>query len=132
MHKRHLTLALCCGAVALAGCGSSNTSNSSTGAATGPSNPQVFTADLNALCKQAKSKVKPHETAAGLAAVIQQFLPKFRALTASGSQQATYAKYLKTLGDELTALTAQNVTKFRAANVETHALAKQLGATACA
>ena len=58
MHKRYLTLALCCGAVAIAGCGSSSSSNSSTGAATGPANNQVFSADLNALCKQANAGAK--------------------------------------------------------------------------
>jgi hypothetical protein len=132
MYKHYLTLALCCGAVALAGCGSSNTSNSSTGAATGPSNPQVFSTDLNALCKAgniAAARVRGNLTK-GLQ-VIGQYLPKFKALTASGSQQAVYSKFLANLQAELTALKSGNLAAAQAALKKNKALATQLNAPAC-
>jgi hypothetical protein len=132
MHKRYLTLALCCGAVALAGCGSSSSSASGTGAATGPSNPQVFSTDLNALCKQ--GNIAGHSAGSDPAkflTVIQQYLPKFKALTASGAQQAIYTKFLANLAAEATALQSQNLTAFKAANQRNHALGSQLNAPAC-
>jgi hypothetical protein len=133
MHKRYLTLALCCGAVALAGCGSSTSSNSSTGAATGPANNQVFSADLNALCKQANAGAKKigNDPAKALA-LINQFLPKFKALTASGAQGAIYAKFVASLQTEAGALKANNAAAFKAANNRNNVYAKQLGAPACA
>jgi hypothetical protein len=132
MHKRYLTLALCCGAVALAGCGSSSSSNSSTGAATGPANNQVFSADLNALCKQgnAAGKTVGGDPAKALA-VVNQFLPKFKALTASGAQGALYQKFVATLAAEATALKSHNLAAFKAARDQNHTLAKQLNAPAC-
>ena len=133
MHKRYLTLALCCGAVALAGCGSSSSSNSSTGAATGPANNQVFSADLNALCKQANAGAKKvGSDPAKALAVINQFLPKFKALTASGAQGAIYAKFLASLQTEASALKANDAAAFKAANDRNNAYARQLGAPACA
>jgi hypothetical protein len=133
MHKRYLTLALCCGAVALAGCGSSSSSNSSTGAATGPANNQVFSADLNALCKQgnAAGKTVGNSPAKALA-VINQFLPKFKALTAAGAQGGIYQKFVASLQAEATALKSNNVAAFKAARKQNHALAQQLNAPACA
>lgn len=133
MHKRYLTLALCCGAVALAGCGSSSSSNSSTGAATGPANNQVFSADLNALCKQgnalaAGAKSDPKK----FLAVIQQYLPKFNALTASGAQGALYNKFKANIQAEATNLKSGNLKAAVAANNANKALAHQLGAPACA
>jgi hypothetical protein len=133
MHKRYLTLALCCGAVALAGCGSSSSSNSSTGAATGPANNQVFSADLNALCKQANAAGKTVGTNQAKAlALINQFLPKFKALTASGAQGGIYAKFVSSLQAEATALKSHDIAAFKAANQKNNAYAKQLGAPACA
>lgn len=133
MHKRYLTLALCCGAVALAGCGSSSSSNSSTGAATGPANNQVFSADLNALCKQgnaAAASVKNNPKK--FLAVIEQYLPKFNALTASGAQGALYSKFKANIQAEATALKSGNLQAANAANTRNKALANQLSAPACA
>ncbi len=133
MHKRYLTLALCCGAVALAGCGSSSSSNSSTGAATGPANNQVFSADLNALCKQANTAGKSVGSSEAKAmALIDQYLPKFQALTASGAQGAIYKKFVSSLQTEAADLKAHNLTAFKADNSKNNAYAKQLGAPACA
>ena len=132
MHKRYLTLALCCGAVAIAGCGSSSSSNSSTGAATGPANNQVFSADLNALCKQANAGAKKVASTAKAEALIEQFLPKFKALTASGAQGALYQKFVASLQTEATALKAGNTAAAKTANDQNNALARQLGAPACA
>jgi hypothetical protein len=132
MHKRYLTLALCCGAVAIAGCGSNSSSASGTGASTGPSNPAVFSADLNALCKQgnaAAAKVKSNP--AKFLQVINSYLPKFRALTASGSQQATYNKFLANVEAEATGLKSGNLKAAQAANARNNALATQLHAPAC-
>jgi hypothetical protein len=133
MHKRYLTLALCCGAVALAGCGSSSSSNSSTGAATGPANNQVFSADLNALCKQGNAAGKTvGSNPAKALKLINSFLPKFRALTASGAQGALYKKFVGSLQDEASALGSGDIAGYKAARRQNHALAQQLGAPACA
>lgn len=133
MHKRYLSLALICGTVAVAGCGSSSSSNSSTGAATGPANNAVFSADLNALCKQANAGAKTvGSDPAKARALIEQFLPKFKALTASGAQGALYTKFVASLQTEASALKAGNISAFKAANTANNAYAKQLGAPACA
>lgn len=132
MHKRYLTLAVCCGAVALAGCGSSSNSASSTGASKGPATGAVFSADLNALCKQgntAAKKVASNPTK--FLAVIDSYLPKFKALTATGAQQATYAKFVANIQTESTDLKAGNLTGAKAANTANNALATQLKAPAC-
>jgi hypothetical protein len=133
MHKRYLILALSCGAVALAGCGSSGGSNSSTGAATGPANKQVFSSDLNALCKQgntAAASVKNDPKK--FLAVVEQYIPKFNALTASGAQGALYNKFKRNIQAEATALKSGNLTAASAANTANKAIATQLGAPACA
>ncbi len=132
MHKRYLTLALCCGAVAIAGCGSSSSSASGTGAAKGPSNPAVFSADLDALCRQgnaAAAKVKNNPTK--FLQVVNGYLPKFRALTASGSQQAIYNKFLANVEAEAAGLKSGNLKAVQAANMRNNALAKQLHAPSC-
>ncbi|HEY1522435.1 MAG TPA: hypothetical protein VGF70_05420 [Solirubrobacteraceae bacterium] len=133
MHKRYLTLALCCGAVALAGCGSSSSSNSGTGAATGPANNAVFSADLNALCKQANTAGrKVGNDPAKALALINQFLPKFKALSAAGSQGAIYAKFVASLQKEGADLKANDINAFKADNKSNNTYARQLGAPACA
>lgn len=132
MHKRYLTLALCCGAVAIAGCGSSTSSASGTGAAKGPSNPAVFSADLNSLCKAGNaSAARVRNNPAKFLQVINSYLPKFRALTASGSQQATYNKFLANVEAEANALKSGDLKAAQAANVRNNGLAAQLNAPAC-
>lgn len=132
MHKRYLTLALTCGAVALAGCGSSGTSNSGTGAATGPSNPQVFRTELNNLCQEGNAAArKVQNNPAKFLAVIQSYLPKFKALTTSGSQQALYSQFVANIEAEATALRAGNLQGAQAANKRNNALAAQLHVPAC-
>lgn len=133
MHKRYLTLALCCGAVAVAGCGSSNSSASGTGAATGAASPAVFSSDLNALCKQGNTAAAAVKNdPAKFEQVIQQYLPKFQALSASGAQQAVYAKFVANIQKEATNLKSGNLQAAVAANNANKALAKQLNAPACA
>jgi hypothetical protein len=131
MHKRYLTLALCCGAVALTGCGSSSSSNSGTGAATGPANNAVFSADLNALCKQASAAGQTATSQAKAVAIINQFLPKFKALSASGAQGAIYTKFVAGLQAEANAIQANNKAAFEAARTKDRAYARQLSAPAC-
>jgi hypothetical protein len=132
MHKRYLTLALTCGAVALAGCGSSSSSNSGTGAATGPSNPTVFRTELNNLCQEGNAAARKVQTnPAKFLAVIENFLPKFRALTTTGSQQALYTQFLANVQDEANALKAGNLKAAQAANNRNNALAVQLHVPAC-
>ncbi len=132
MHKRYLTLALCCGAVAIAGCGSSSSSASGTGAAKGPSNPAVFSADLNALCRQGNTLAAAAKNNSDILKLINSYLPKFRALTASGSQQAIYNKFLANVEAEATALKSGNIKAAAAARTRNRALATQLHAPACA
>ena len=133
MHKRYLTLALCCGAAALAGCGSSSSSNSGTGASTGPVNAAVFSTDLNALCQAGNASAKKVATdPSKFLAVIEQYLPKFKALRTSGSQQAIYSKFVANVQAEANALKSGNVKGFEAINTRNKALAHQLNAPACA
>jgi hypothetical protein len=132
MYKRYLTLALCCGAVAIAGCGSNSSSNSGTGAATGPASAAVFSSDLNALCKQGNAAAKADQTnAAKFEKVVEQYLPKFQALTASGSQQATYNEFVANIQKEASSLKSGNLQAAQAANTANNALAKKLNAPAC-
>ena len=135
MKKRYLTLVACCVAAAgIAGCGSSNGSSASgTGAQVGPANPQTFSTDLNALCQQGNQAVKTAQNdPAKQLAIIDQYLPKFKALTATGSQQATYAKFLANVEAEIAALKAGNTAAAQAAAAKNKAYAKQLNAPACA
>src|SRR3954452_24061340 len=118
MKKRYLTLVTCCIAAAgIAGCGSStSSSNSGTGAQVGAPNPQTFSTDLNALCQQGNAAVRAVKNdPAKQLAVIDQYLPKFKALTATGSQQAIYAKFLANIEAELAALKAGNTASAQAA-----------------
>ena len=135
MRKRYLTLVSCCAAAAaIAGCGSSNGSSASgTGAQTGPASPAVFSADLDALCKQGNAAVAAvgHDPAKQLA-VVEQYLPKFKALTATSQQQAVYNKFLANVQAELAALKAGNITAARAAAAKNKVYAKQLNAPHCA
>jgi flagellar biosynthesis GTPase FlhF len=133
MHKRYLTLALCCGAAAIAGCGSNNSSASGTGAATGAASAAVFSSDLNALCKQGNAAAKSvQNNPAKFEKVIEQYLPKFQALSASGAQQAVYAKFVANIQKEATNLKSGNLQAAVAANNANKTLAKQLKAPACA
>jgi hypothetical protein len=133
MHKRYLTLALCCGGLAIAGCGSNNSSASGTGAATGAASAAVFSTDLNALCKQGNDAAKSvQNNPAKFEKVIEQYLPKFQALSASGAQQAVYAKFVANIQKEATNLKSGNLQAALAANNANKALAKSLNAPACA
>jgi hypothetical protein len=133
MHKRYLTLALCCGAVALAGCGSSSSSNSGTGAQVGAASKAVFSTDLNALCQAGNAAAKKGGgNPTKVLAVVEQYLPKFKALSASGSQQAIYSKFVANIQAEANALKSGNVQGFKAINDQNKALAHQLNAPACA
>ena len=135
MKKRYLTLVSCCAAAAaIAGCGSSNGSSASgTGAQVGPANPATFSADLNALCKQGNAAAaQVANDPAKLLATVNEFLPKFKALTATGSQQATYSKFLANVQAEIAALKSGNVAAAKAAQAKNKAYAHQLNAPACA
>lgn len=132
MHKRYLTLALCCGAVAIAGCGSNNSSASGTGAITGPQSSKVFSTELNALCQQGNAAAKKVQSdPKKFLAVIQQYLPKFKALTTTGSQQATYNEFVANIQKEATALKSGDLAGAQKANSANNALAKKLNAPAC-
>jgi len=133
MHKRYLTLAICCGAVALAGCGSNSSSNSSTGAQVGPPSNTVFRSDLTALCQAGNAAAKKvASNPSKFMAVIEQYLPKFKALTASGSEQAIYSKFVANIQAEVSALKSGDIKGFNAINNKNKALAQQLNAPACA
>jgi hypothetical protein len=134
MKKRYLTLVSCCAvAAAIAGCGSSGSSDSGTGLQTGPANGATFSADLNALCKQGNAAAaKVANDPAKLLATVDQFLPKFKALTATGAQQAKYNTFLANVQAEINALKSGNVTAAKAAQAKNRAYAHALNAPACA
>ena len=99
----------------------------------GAPSPQTFSTDLNALCKQGNAAVAQVSTdPAKSLAVVDQFLPKFEALTASGSQQAIYNKFLANIKAEIAALKAGNTTAAKAAAAKNKAYATALNAPACA
>lgn len=133
MHKRYSAVVLCCAAAALAGCGSSNGgSSASNPSGTGAANTPVFKAALNQLCQNGNAAVlKAGSNTTKLAAVLNQDLPKFKALTASGSLEATYQKFLANIEAELAALHTGNVAAVRSLSAKNAAYATQLGAPAC-
>jgi hypothetical protein len=132
MHKRFLIPALCCGAAALAGCGSSHGSNSGTGAITGPQNPKVFSTELNALCQEGNAAVRAvGNNPTKRLTVINSYLPKFRALTTTGTQEALYRQLLANVQKEISALQSGNIKGAVAANAANTSLASKLNAPAC-
>jgi hypothetical protein len=134
MHKRYSAIVLCCAAAALAGCGSSNSgSSASNPSGTGAANTPVFEAALNQLCQSGNAAVaKAGSNTAKLSAVLGQYLPKFKALTTSGTLEVSYQKFLADIEAEVAALHTGNRAAIVAAAAKTKAAASNLGAPACA
>lgn len=134
MHKRYSAIALCCAAAALAGCGSSTAgSSASNPQGTGAANTPVFKAALNQLCQTANAATaKAGGNTAKVETIVTQYLPKFKALTTSGTLEATYQKFLANIEAELAALHSGNLAAVKSASSKNAAYAAQLGAPACA
>ena len=131
MHKRYTAIALCCAAATLAGCGSSG-SSASNPQGTGAANTPVFRAALSQLCQQGNAASKAAGTTAKALQVVNQLLPKFKALTASGSLEATYQQFLANIEAEVAALKTGNAAAIKAAQQKNAVFAKELGVPACA
>lgn len=133
MHKRYSAIALCCAAAALAGCGSSSGSSASNPQGTGPANTPVFRASLNALCKQGNAAAaKAGGDPAKALAILNRYLPQFKALTAQGSLGTEYQRFVANLEAEAAAIKTRNAAAVKAAQQKNAALAKELGVPACA
>jgi hypothetical protein len=133
MHKRYSAIALCCAAAALAGCGSSSGDSASNPNGKGPANVPVFKASLNALCKQGNTAVaKAGGNPAKALAILNRYLPQFKALTTSGSLGTEYQSFVANLEAEAAALKTQNVAAIKSAQQKNAALAKELGVPNCA
>jgi hypothetical protein len=117
----------------LAGCGGSNQVQSDSSIVTGPSNPRVFTADLNALCKQPIVPVSLHRpvTNSELVAFDTRYLAELRALTPSPRQRATYSKFLATAETAVKDLKSGHLRAAVAAAIRVHFLTPSLHAPAC-
>ena len=132
MHKRYLTLVVCCAAAAIAGCGSSNGNGGTTsGNPRGPVSEGVFVADTGALCTQASAASKAAKTVPAKLAVIDQYLPQFTAIKPPPSQQALYSKILADLKAESTAGHAKDYPKVVRLAHEIHGIWVQLHISAC-
>ncbi|HZU61953.1 MAG TPA: hypothetical protein VE983_13370 [Solirubrobacteraceae bacterium] len=128
MDMRYLAVVACCGVLAAAGCGSSNTT---TARATtrGPVNQNVFSTDLNALCQGAKSASGGNVAKAAVA--LSQALPQFKAITPPPAHQAAYSKFLAHLEALAAALKSKNVAAAHAQAAQLGAVAQQLHISGC-
>lgn len=132
MHKRYLTLVLCCGAIAAAGCGSSSGGSGSTGAATGPVNLSTFKTDVSTLCTGAHNAVKGARgnTAAEIKA-LSSYLPKFKSITPPPSVAAAYTAFINALQGEVSAFQAGNNQQAVKEALAARAAVKKLNIPAC-
>jgi hypothetical protein len=133
MNKRYSAIALCCAAAALAGCGSSSGDSASNPSGTGPANTPVFKASLNALCQQGNAAAaKVANDPAKALAVLNRYLPQFKAITVSGTLGTRYQAFLANLEAEAAALKTGNAAAVKSAQQKNAVLAKELGVPACA
>lgn len=127
MHKRYLAVVACCGALAAAGCGSSN--NTATATTRGPVSQNVFSTDLNALCQGAKTATGG--SLAKAAAALSQALPQFKAITPPPADQAAYSKFIAHLQALAAALKSKNASAAHAEAAKLGAVARQLHISGC-
>ena len=133
MRKRYPALVLCCAGLAVAGCGGSGSSGTGTNQL--PKNgtsAAVFSTALNQLCKAGNAAEKQAgNNPAKVLAIIDQYLPKFKALSGSPAQQAVYAKFLANIQADGPSIWASG-RQLRALAIKNRTYAQQLHAPACA
>jgi hypothetical protein len=126
MHKGYSAIALCCAALAAAGCGASH---ATTTRGEGPASPAVFKTDVNALCQTAKTASGNNLDKA--AAVLSQALPQFKAITAPPAQQAAYSQFLAHLDALAAAVKNRDLGAAQAEAGKLAAVARQLHVSEC-
>ena len=118
-----VVMAVSAAMLALAACGGSSSSTVS---------PAQFSARLGTLCGQINRAARPVSTdAAKFAVLINQYLPKFRAITPPPSLKATYSQYVSLLSQLATALQTRNAGELRQVVTQARALTAKLGAPEC-
>jgi ABC-type glycerol-3-phosphate transport system substrate-binding protein len=150
LRTRHMALVLGVAAIAAAGCGSSSSSKSkpASGATSGltpsttgttgttttaASSTSGFVAQVKPICKafQAAGKTQG-KTIAGAAAVIEQYVPKFRSVTPPAALQADYNQLLANFTKIAAALKKNDLPTAQALGPVDKKLANKLGLTKCA
>lgn len=129
MQKRYLAVALCCVAVAVAGCGSSHSNTDVRATTSGPVSQGVFTTDLNALCQAAKTASGANLNKA--AAALSQALPQFKAITPPTTDQAGYSEFLAHLQALAAAAKSGNSGAAQQEAAKVAAVAKRLHISGC-
>ena len=131
--------------VGASACGSSSKSKTSASAPAAPSTPATpstpgttstapaggFAAQFNALCQQA-NKASQGKNLVEVGQVIEGLLPKFEALNPPPNQQATYRQILSLERQVVAAAKKNDTATVNQLGQKSNALAKQLGAPACA
>jgi hypothetical protein len=134
MPPRLSALVLCCAAAALAGCGSASTSGT-TNAIDQHTHPShaVFVHSLILECQAGNAAIADaHGNPAKITAIINSYVPKFKALSTTGALEITYRRFLATIEAELAALRTGNASGLKAAQAAGRKYAQELGASACA
>ncbi len=130
---RRSAIVLCTVAAALAGCGSGSTSATTNGLVHRPPSHAVFVHALILECQQGNAAIAAaHGNPSKVASIINSYVPKFRALSTTGTAEITYRKFLATIEAELAALRTGNSPALKAAQAAGSKYAQELGASACA
>jgi hypothetical protein len=144
-HTRRMALILSAVAIAAAGCGSSSSSKSTAAATPAtPSTPATsgtgttttpaggFSAQLNALCKQANQV--PVTTASDLpkwAAEVEKLVPQLEALTPPAALKAEYGTFLTTAKEQLAAAKKKDLATIEKLQKQSQGEGAKLGAPGC-
>ncbi len=144
---RNLAVLLSIGAVAAAGCGSSSSSKSKPAAPQTPSTPATastgtgttasgakaqFVAQVRPVCQAFQTAGQSQgKTASGAATVIEQFVPKFRAVKPPPDLQADYNQLLDNFTKIANALKKNDLATARSFTAQDRALAGKLGLRHC-
>src|SRR5437763_17126307 len=148
MHKlrlRQIAMVVAVAALGAAGCGGSDGSQNkpasatsgltpSTGSTAGPTDRGTgFVAQVKAVCRQASAAASSADgDASKLAAVLDRYLPVFRAISAPASLQPTYAQLLANLSKISAALKRNDIATVKQLENRDHPLASRLGIHHCA
>jgi hypothetical protein len=117
-------------AMILAGCASGNEVRSDTSIIMGPTNPRVFSVELNVLCQDAQ-RVPYGGSEPRIVARYERYLGKLTTLTATGAFQATYNRFTSHLDRAVGLWRAGRTARASIEIRDAQYLARQLNAPAC-
>lgn len=120
--------------VGLAACGGSSHHSATSSSTSGTSSARSrFIARLDSLCNQTNAGYQAAPSVSAATAVIEQYMPRFRALQPPPSLAALYSRYTTVLERELADLKrGQQAVVTRLAQTQARPLALRLGASDCA